>query len=204
MNGVGTRPKTLREARGGNDKWVLGNLPQDTSVAFTREVIPLTQKKAGCLQPWEHLTVAHVQEIINTVFGEGKYKVVEEDVWYGLVHFSCAYNNFFMNIPVEVNMCLHNWHNGFAQAALNTINLFVERNASALTTKELIAEEIKGHLEKVNISQAKDKVSKRPNPNTTEVKQVDEETYTYVFQWEEWSTEAKERKVSAIHLVMIS
>jgi hypothetical protein len=64
--------------------------------------------------------------------------------------FSCAYNNFFMNIPVEVNMRLHNWHNGFAQAALNTINLFVERNASALTTKELIAEEIKGHLEKVN------------------------------------------------------
>jgi hypothetical protein len=37
-----------------------------------------------------------------------------------------------------------------------------------------------------------------------EVRQVDEETYTYAFQWEEWSTEAKERKVSAIHLVMIS
>lgn len=100
-----------------------------------------------------------------------------------------------MNVAIEVNMRLHNWHNGFAQAALNTINLFIERNALELNTKELIAEEIKGQLENVNLN-AKDEASS--SSNVTENHADDEESCTYAYQWAEWSTEANERKVGFI------
>jgi hypothetical protein len=55
MNAVAVRPKTLKEARGSHDKWVLGHLPQGTGIIFTKEVIPLARKKAGCLDPWDNL-----------------------------------------------------------------------------------------------------------------------------------------------------
>lgn len=85
MDTVALRLKMLKEARGGNDKWNLGHLPKDTSITFTKEVIPLARKKAGCLEPWDNLTVEHVQEIVNKVFGPGTYQVAEDDAWYGLV-----------------------------------------------------------------------------------------------------------------------
>lgn len=192
MNAVAVRPKTLKEARGGHDKWVLGHLPQGTGITFTKEVIPLARKKAGCLDPWDNLTVQHVQEIVDKVFGSGKYEVTEDDAWYGLVCRYCIYYEFLMNHMIEVIMRLHNWRNGFAQAALNTINLFVERNSSELNTKELIAEEIKAHLEKVDLMP---KNGASGSSNVAEDNEEDEESYTYAFQWGEWSIDKKERKV---------
>ena len=49
-------------------------------------VAPLIRKKVSAsITPWENLKVGQVQDIVDHVFGEGKYEVVEDGPWYGLV-----------------------------------------------------------------------------------------------------------------------
>ena len=79
-------PKTLKEARGGCNKWALAHLPDNKGSDFTELIAPLIRKKAGMsLNPWENLKVEEIQEIVNNVFGNGKYDVTEDGPWYGLV-----------------------------------------------------------------------------------------------------------------------
>lgn len=85
MNPVITQPKTLKQVRGGADKWALSHLPSEARIKFTNNVVPLARKKAGSLDPWENLTVEHVQDIMDIVFNQGKYKVSADNVFYGLV-----------------------------------------------------------------------------------------------------------------------
>jgi hypothetical protein len=78
--------KSLKEARGGCKKWTLGHLPDNRGPEFTDLVAPLIRKKVGAsISPWDNLKVKEIQEIVDGVFGNGKYKVVEDGPWYGLV-----------------------------------------------------------------------------------------------------------------------
>ena len=78
-------PKSLKEARGGDNKWALKHLPEQARIPYTTFVVPLARKKAGSLDPWENLTVEQIQSIVDDVFGKEKYKVTGDGVWYGLV-----------------------------------------------------------------------------------------------------------------------
>ena len=69
---------------------MLGHLPDKKGPQFTELVAPLVRKKVGTsLNPWDNLKVEHVQEIVDHVFGQGKYGAVEDSPWYGLVHELC-------------------------------------------------------------------------------------------------------------------
>ena len=41
--------------------------------------------KTGLLPPWKSPSLHELQTIVDDVFGEGKYEVKEDNVWYGLV-----------------------------------------------------------------------------------------------------------------------
>ena len=85
-NPIADEPKTLKEARGGSNKWALAHLPDKKGPEFTELVAPLIRKKAGAnMNPWENLKVEDIQEIVDQVFGKGKYEVTEDGPWYGLV-----------------------------------------------------------------------------------------------------------------------
>jgi hypothetical protein len=86
LNPIVNDPKTLKDARGGCNKWTLAHLPDKRGTEFTEAVAPLVRKKVGAsLNPWENLDIDDLQEIIDSVFGEGKYKVSDDGPWYGLV-----------------------------------------------------------------------------------------------------------------------
>ncbi|KAK2466528.1 hypothetical protein APHAL10511_001390 [Amanita phalloides] len=129
------QPKTLKEAHGGDDKWVLKHLLDEAHVQYTNKVVPLVCKKAGSLNPWESFTVEHVQSVVNEVFGKGTYKVKSDRVWYGLTMSR-----------------LQNWHNRFAQSMLDTINAFIEEYKSDLNSPKAIVEQMEILLKKTKIS----------------------------------------------------
>ncbi|KAM6499936.1 hypothetical protein JOM56_005444 [Amanita muscaria] len=145
------QPKTLKESRGGADKWTEHHLPSDAKADFKDVVVPLAKKRAGNLEPWVTLSTKDVQEIVDEVYGANKFHVHDDDVFVGLT-----------------NSRLHGWRNGFAQAALNTIDLFITKNE--LNTKELIAEQIGLHLEKIVVCAETDQCM-------------------YAYQWAEWDSE---------------
>jgi hypothetical protein len=85
-NPVMDEPKTLKEAWGGCNKWTLAHLPDKRGSEFTDVIAPLIRKKAGnSSNPWENPKVEDIQEIVDNVFGVGKYEVTEDGPWYGLV-----------------------------------------------------------------------------------------------------------------------
>ncbi|KAM6491820.1 hypothetical protein JOM56_012679 [Amanita muscaria] len=145
------QPKTLKESRGGADKWTEQHLPPDAKAAYKDSVVPLAKKRAGNLDPWAMLSTKDVQEIVDKVYGVGKFKVHDDDVFVGLT-----------------NSRLHGWRNGFAQAALNTIELFIAKNE--LNTKELVTDQIELYLDNIVVC-----------PDT------DQRMYAY--QWDEWDGE---------------
>ena len=78
-------PKTQREARGGDKKWKLTHLPRGTQDLFTDHLVPYTRERAGCLGPWEPVTMPILQHLVDEVYGPGVHVVKEGDVWSGLV-----------------------------------------------------------------------------------------------------------------------
>lgn len=81
-----SREPTKKELRGGANKWQLKHLPEGAdSDAFTLLVTPLAKIKAGTLDPWASLTTMHIQDIVDDVYGPGRFKVEDDDVWCGLV-----------------------------------------------------------------------------------------------------------------------
>ena len=169
------QPKTLKEVRGGDDKWALKHLPEEARIRYTNEVVPLARKKAGSLNPWDQLTAENLQTLIDKVFGKGQYRVTNDGVWQGLVRSICRPTSTLTNlIQSETLSRLQNWRNGFAQSALDAIDEFIEANKSKLNTPEAIAEQVEMLLEKTKIT-------------------TDSEQYTYAYQWAEWEN-ATERK----------
>lgn len=82
------RPLTAKEVRGGAAKWTLKHLPGGTSSEFTDELVPLAIELAGSLPPWTKLTVKHVQDVVDRVYGADKHEVTTEGPWFGLVRTS--------------------------------------------------------------------------------------------------------------------
>jgi hypothetical protein len=81
-----SRELTKKELRNGANKWKLSHLPSDADQdAFTKYVTPLAKIKAGTLDPWEGLSTAQIQEIVDDVYGPGRFPVEDNDVWCGLV-----------------------------------------------------------------------------------------------------------------------
>ncbi|KIL58388.1 hypothetical protein M378DRAFT_318324 [Amanita muscaria Koide BX008] len=152
-------PKTMKAARGGTTNWLLEHLGnKEIQERFTQAIVPRTWKKLGALNPWENLTVDHVREIVDEVFGKDVHKVELKSAWMGLV-----------------SARMHNYRNGFAKHAMETVELLIKANQENLNTKEAIANEIACNLEKELIGS-------------------DSELYTFAFHWEEWSANPAERK----------
>ena len=78
-------PKTLVEARQGAKSWSTKHLPSGTTKEFEKCVAPMLRMKTGLLLPWKSPSLHELQAIVDDVFGEGKYEVKEDNVWYGLV-----------------------------------------------------------------------------------------------------------------------
>ncbi|SRR6266550_5127161 len=73
--------------KNGAKNWLLEHLPEEARTQFTNAVVPHTWKKLGALEPWANLTVDHVKEIVDEVFGKGTYQVERKGPWMGLVSF---------------------------------------------------------------------------------------------------------------------
>jgi hypothetical protein len=68
------REPTKKELRNGATKWKLSHLPADADRdAFTKFITPLAKIKAGTLDPWEGLSTAQVQEIVDETYGPGAW-----------------------------------------------------------------------------------------------------------------------------------
>ncbi|KAJ7877131.1 hypothetical protein B0H13DRAFT_2347293 [Mycena leptocephala] len=83
---IAPKKVTGKAAHGGDSKWTLKHLPDNTADKFTYNVVPLAREQAGAgtLSPWSGLTVAQIQVIIDKVYGADKYTVVPGDMWCGL------------------------------------------------------------------------------------------------------------------------
>lgn len=94
-----------------------------------------------------------------------------------------------MSNIIEVIMRLQNWCNGFAQAVIDTVDLFIKNNKEYLSTMEDIAEQVAECLAKVDLlknGEISTEEGDDDNPNGS---------CTYAYEWDEWSTEAVGRKV---------
>jgi hypothetical protein len=103
-------PMTQKAAWRGNAKWKLCHLPLQTDESFKNLLVPLAHQKVGTLGPWEVLSVAEVQNLVDHVYGVNKCNIVGDNVWFGLVHLSETkwfYDHYsFLNI--ELSYCLNN------------------------------------------------------------------------------------------------
>ncbi|KAF8227160.1 hypothetical protein L208DRAFT_1298057 [Tricholoma matsutake] len=126
--------KTQKAARGGDTKWKIGHLPGGTADLFGSELIALAREKLGTLDAWAVLSVADTQDIVDRVYGEGKYVVSEDNVWYRLLSYR-----------------LGNWRNGFATAAVESVKTMIKDNAEFLSTEDDIQDYINFSLEEQTI-----------------------------------------------------
>ncbi len=82
------QPKSsMKETRGGDDKWKLVHLgvSKPDEDRFTNTVAPRARKKAGALEPWANLSVDEVRAIVDEVYGPGVHEVTADGPWVGLV-----------------------------------------------------------------------------------------------------------------------
>jgi hypothetical protein len=77
--------KTQKAACGGDTKWKNSHLPKGTADHFGNELITLAREKLGTLDAWAILSIADTQVLVDHVYGEGKYVVSEDNIWYWLV-----------------------------------------------------------------------------------------------------------------------
>ncbi|KAM6488993.1 hypothetical protein JOM56_015546 [Amanita muscaria] len=134
QNNAPNEPKTMKEARGGDERWKEKHLPEDSKQLFKEEVLPRIRQLLGALEPWAILTHGHVQNVLDQVFGEGKYSAVNDKVFYGLA-----------------KMRIENWRNGFSKAAVEAVQKMINDNAEILATGAARKEFIAGYLLKVPV-----------------------------------------------------
>ncbi|KAF8219358.1 hypothetical protein L208DRAFT_1341202 [Tricholoma matsutake] len=126
--------KTQKAARSGDTKWKIGHLPEGTADLFGSELITLAREKLGTLDAWAVLSVADTQDLVDRIYGEGKYVVSEDNVWYRLLSYR-----------------LRNWQNGFATAAVESVKTMIKDNAEFLSTEDDIQDYINFSLEEQTI-----------------------------------------------------
>ncbi|KAJ6632008.1 hypothetical protein B0H10DRAFT_2426924 [Mycena sp. CBHHK59/15] len=79
------RAPSRKEQRGGNAKWTLQHLPPGTASEFTDEVVALARELVGTVVPWARLNVPQIQDLVDKVFGSGKFEVTADGPWVRLV-----------------------------------------------------------------------------------------------------------------------
>ena len=170
-------PKTQKEARGGDKKWKLAHLPRGTQELFTDQLVPSVREKAGCLGPWEPVTMPILQDLIDGVYGPGVHIVNEGDVWSGLVRSCKATNDLKTRVELiyQVTYRLANWRNGFATAAIESVKKMINDNRNVLKTTEHIKDVIPEFLKEYPV---------KPGSQLK----------TAAFHWREWNAGAR-RKV---------
>ncbi|KAM6490252.1 hypothetical protein JOM56_014229 [Amanita muscaria] len=120
-----TVPRTIKEARGGHDKWMLKHLGDEKRVQemFTEAVIPLARKKAGELEPWTSLdvddTTARLQNWRNT-FAQNAMESVDllinqhKESLNTKELVAAQINAQLQKVPIksgsELNMYAYQWH----------------------------------------------------------------------------------------------
>jgi hypothetical protein len=145
------REQTKKELRNGANKWKLSHLPADADRdAFTKYVTPLAKIKAGMLDPWEGLSTAQVQRIVDDIYGPGHFSVDDDDVWCGLVSpLSFIPPADLPDNLIQIAYRLQSWRNAFATAASNIVKARIEEE-DTLTPAE-IAEAMDVYLSPVGI-----------------------------------------------------
>ncbi|KAM6495149.1 hypothetical protein JOM56_009772 [Amanita muscaria] len=127
-------PKKLIEARQGAKHWSVRHLPNEVQDAWEPEVGARLRWKGGSsTDPWNFPKMSEIQEIVNNVYGAGKYKVVEDGPFYGLAQ-----------------VRVQNWRRTFFEAAKKAVAGLIhdEANAETLDTEKAIADYIAYYLSK--------------------------------------------------------
>ncbi|KIL54649.1 hypothetical protein M378DRAFT_182462 [Amanita muscaria Koide BX008] len=127
-------PKKLIEARQGAKHWSVRHLPNEVQDAWEPEVGARLRWKGGSsTDPWNFPKMSEIQEIVNDVYGAGKYKVVEDGPFYGLAQ-----------------VRVQNWRRTFFEAAKKAVAGLIhdEANAETLDTEKAIADYIAYYLSK--------------------------------------------------------
>ncbi|KIL57336.1 hypothetical protein M378DRAFT_16339 [Amanita muscaria Koide BX008] len=129
-------PKKLVEARQGAKHWSVRHLPNEIQDTWEPEVGARLQWKGGSsTDPWNFPKMSEIQGIVNDVYGEGKYKVVEDGPFYGLAQ-----------------VRVQNWRRTFFEAVKKAVAGLIhdEANAETLKTEKAIASYIAYYLSKTS------------------------------------------------------
>jgi hypothetical protein len=125
----------------------------------------MLRMKTGLLPPWKSPSLPEMQAIVNEVFGEGKHKVKEDNVWFGLVSVGFPLLCLTHHIS-EMVAWLHNWRCGFIDAAESSLSTLISDNHDEINSPKKIGDLARYYLSKTS----------------------DEETR--VFQWDKVDLEA--------------
>ncbi|KAM6491496.1 hypothetical protein JOM56_013065 [Amanita muscaria] len=118
-------PKTMKEVRGGDEKWQEKHLPNGTRSLFKDEVIPRTRQLLGTLEPWTLLTPELVQPILDEVFGKGMYMAARNEVFFNLAKMRMEnWRHNFSQVPIapksEFDTYAFHWANWKEDGAIKT------------------------------------------------------------------------------------
>lgn len=86
-NGAVQPKSTMKDTRGGDEKWKLQHLGVNKvdEDKFTNAVAPRARKKTGALDPWANISIDEVKAIVDEVYGPGVHEVTADGPWVGLV-----------------------------------------------------------------------------------------------------------------------
>ncbi|KAF7334119.1 hypothetical protein MVEN_02317700 [Mycena venus] len=76
-----------KEQRGGKNKWQESDLPSAARDRFKIVLLLMKELHGTSENFWHNPTVAQVQSVVSRVFGDGKYLVVKDGVWYDLISY---------------------------------------------------------------------------------------------------------------------
>ncbi|KAF8894283.1 hypothetical protein CPB85DRAFT_1440512 [Mucidula mucida] len=105
---AGQGPKNAKEAKGGKKKWDLSHLPSGAVALFkTTTLLEIRRAILTMTAPWSLLEMETVQEIVNGVYGAGKYAVGAQGSFVSLSNYRC--NDFQHDIPDAAAKAVGQW-----------------------------------------------------------------------------------------------
>ena len=106
-----------------------------------------------------------------------RYKAVKDEVFFNLVRFFNYVTTSLTSFALEAKARMETWHNGFSQAAVQTVKSLIDDNTEILTMPADVKDLINQYLSKIALTPG-----------------ADNETYAY--QWAKWADNGAERKAS--------
>ncbi|KAF9035694.1 hypothetical protein BDZ89DRAFT_1036155 [Hymenopellis radicata] len=105
---AGQGPKNAKEAKGGKKKWDLSHLLSGAAALFkTTTLVEIRRAILTTTAPWSLLEMETVQEIVDRVYGTGKYVVGAQGSFVGLSNYRC--NDFRHDIPEAAAKAVSEW-----------------------------------------------------------------------------------------------